>query len=190
MTSAGLLSVPLCKHNRKKGEPMHIAGQESTYASSVNTAISRLAPVSIIIDHSHFSEKNGELICMFSRKYDQYTDTVIPRAHQLASASSPTKHVRPVGLKFCVNVDFLETKIALGFFRNVSRAMSSQTYKFANSWKSSKIGKRRLNAWDAGQECAQQTSHRYGKINRQGARAKPFSLATAQSSTWNVLAGY
>lgn len=84
------------------------ASSLSDPAPSAKTAISKIAPLSITVDHLRLLDTDGELIRVLLRKYDQFTNEVYPRARQLASATSPTEPVRLVDLKFGVDVDSLE----------------------------------------------------------------------------------
>lgn len=52
------------------------------------------------------------------RKDDHYCSEVYTRARQLASSLSTTEPVRPVDLKYCIDVDFLELTVALDFIEN------------------------------------------------------------------------
>lgn len=58
---------------------------------------------------------------MFFRLYDQYCKEVISRAAQLtATGSISTEAIRPVNLKYCVDPEYLESAIALGFIEVIS----------------------------------------------------------------------
>lgn len=84
-------------------------------ASKASPATTKSAPVTITLDHPRLLETDPEAIRIFLRTYDQYANEVRSRAQQLGSSSSSTEPVRPVDLKFCVDVEFLESSIALGF---------------------------------------------------------------------------
>lgn len=81
----------------------------------VSPATTKVAPVTITVDHPRLLETDPEAIRVFLRTYDQYSNEVRSRAKQLGSSSSSSEPVRPVDFKFCVNVEFLESSIALGF---------------------------------------------------------------------------
>lgn len=75
------------------------------------------AQVGISIDHPRLASTDRETIRSFRRRYNQYTNTVLARARQLSSSDASTlttKTVRPVNLKFCFDVGFFESSIALG----------------------------------------------------------------------------
>lgn len=78
----------------------------------------KAAQVNISLDHPRLVNTDPESIRKFLRRYDQYTNTVLARAKQLstdASSTVTTESVRPVDLKFCVDVEYLESCMALGF---------------------------------------------------------------------------
>lgn len=59
-----------------------------------------------------------EYIRTFLHRYDQYTNNVLAREKQLATTGESTvtnESVRSVNLKFCVDGDFIESSITLGF---------------------------------------------------------------------------
>lgn len=84
-------------------------------APKASPATTKTAPVTISLDHPRLLETDPEAIRVFLRTYDQYANEVLARAQQLGTGSSSNEPVRPVDLKFCVNVEFLESSIALGF---------------------------------------------------------------------------
>lgn len=71
------------------------------------------------MDHPYLAEHDSESIRAFLRRYDQYCREVEARARQLVDGSSTTEVTRPANLKFCVDAEFLESKIALGFIEDV-----------------------------------------------------------------------
>lgn len=80
----------------------------------------KAAHVSLSVDHPRLLSTDAESIRTFLRRYDQYYNTVLSRARQLPTSSSSAgtstlEAVRPVDLKFCVDVEFLTSSIALGF---------------------------------------------------------------------------
>lgn len=84
-------------------------------ASSATTTISKIAPVSITVDHPRLLETNDKSIRGFLGKYNQYSNTVLSCSRQVVSGTSTTQSERAVDLKFRVDVDFLESTIVLGF---------------------------------------------------------------------------
>lgn len=84
------------------------------------TAISKLVPLSITVDHPRLLDTDGESIRAFFGKYEQYANEVFSRARQLASATSLIERARPIDPKFCVDVEFLESTITLGSIEKVS----------------------------------------------------------------------
>lgn len=93
---------------------------DSASASSASMVIYKIAPISITVDHPRLLETDGESICVLLRKYYQYANMVKNHARQQVSATSTTEPVRPVDFKSCVDVDFLESMIALGFIAEVN----------------------------------------------------------------------
>lgn len=89
-------------------------------ASTGGTATTKASSVSLTLDHPRLLETDPESIRVFLKKYDQYANEVISRARQLRTSSSGTEPVRPVDLKFCVDVEFLESSIVLEFITDAS----------------------------------------------------------------------
>lgn len=92
----------------------------SLSTSGAATGISKSIPMKISIDHSRLLETDSESIRIFLRKYDQFSNEVQARSRRLASRSASTGAARPVDLKFCVDVDLLESSILLGFIKEAS----------------------------------------------------------------------
>lgn len=54
----------------------HTSHGKSECESSATTAVSKIAPVSIKLDHPHFFNTDVEKVCVLLRKYDHYADEV------------------------------------------------------------------------------------------------------------------
>lgn len=78
------------------------------------------ATFSFSIEDPHLTDTDSESIRVFLRKYDQYCREVKSRARQIGDGSPSSEVARPANLKFCVDAEFLESKIALGFIEGVS----------------------------------------------------------------------
>lgn len=88
--------------------------------SSAATTSVKAAEVGISLDHPRLVHTDPESIRTFLRRYDQYSTTVLARAKQITSEALSTEAINPVDLKFCVDVEFLESSIALGFISNAT----------------------------------------------------------------------
>lgn len=106
----------------------------SAFASNATMEISKNAPVSITVDHPRLLDTYKESIRMFFSKSDQYANVVISQARQLASETPTTEPVRPVDIKFCVYVTFLESTMPWGSLWALPCTASSRTPKFVRSW--------------------------------------------------------
>lgn len=71
------------------------------------------APFKLTIEHPRLTETDAASIRTFLQKYEQYRYEVTSRTH-LISGSDQTKTVRPVDIKFCVDMELLESPIDLG----------------------------------------------------------------------------
>lgn len=79
---------------------------ERASVSQAVTTTAKIASFKITIDHPRLRHTDAKSICTFMRNYEQC---------QISSNSPNTENVRPVNLKFCVDVDYLQSTIALGF---------------------------------------------------------------------------
>lgn len=75
--------------------------------------MSKLAPTSITLDHPRLLATDGGSIQVLLCNYEQHSDEVLSRLRQLSLSLSSNKPVRPFRLKFCVDVNFLESTIVL-----------------------------------------------------------------------------
>lgn len=73
----------------------------------------------ILLDHLRLLKAYSKSIRSFIKRYDQHSTTVVAQANQLALKTLTTEAVKPVDLKFCVDVAFLESAIGFGFFPDV-----------------------------------------------------------------------
>jgi transposase InsO family protein len=88
-------------------------------ASSQQVAMKGSSSVSTSVNYPRLNKANAESIRVFLRLYDQYVEEVRARAQQLVPGEVSTEAVRPVKLKFCVDPEYLESIIALGFIKDV-----------------------------------------------------------------------
>lgn len=79
------------------------------------TATTKAAQINISLDHPRLLQKDSKSIRPFLRKYEQYLNEVYSHARKLMTDTvfSSTETVRPVDLKFCLDVVILESSIAL-----------------------------------------------------------------------------
>lgn len=76
--------------------------------------------VSTSVNHPRLIRTDAESIRIFLSAYDQYAKEVSTRALQLLSTGTATSEaVRPVNLKFCVDAEYLQSTIDLGFIDDV-----------------------------------------------------------------------
>ena len=75
--------------------------------------------MSATVDHPRLVKQDPNSIRIFLRLYDQYTNEVLARALQLSDSEQPAEAGKPVDLKFCVEPEYLESAIALGFIPGV-----------------------------------------------------------------------
>ena len=85
-------------------------------SSSSSTVYRRNASISTTVDHPRLIKVDPENIRVFLQAYDAYCNEVRARAEQLIMGGSPstTEISRPVGLKYCVDAEYLHAAIALG----------------------------------------------------------------------------
>lgn len=81
----------------------------------------KAAEIGISFDHPRLLKTSPEAIWSFLRKYDQYATAVLSRANQLSSPTLTMEAMKSVDLKFCIDVEFLESAIALGFLPDVQK---------------------------------------------------------------------
>lgn len=65
------------------------------------------------------TDNDSTTIWTFLRKYDKYKHEATSRARQLNGAAD-AEAALPVNIKYCVDVDFLESSIDLGFIPNAT----------------------------------------------------------------------
>lgn len=67
------------------------------------------------VGHPTLKKTDAESVRVFLRTYDQYTREVAERSAQLQlSGAVTTEPVRPVSLKFCVDIEYVEASLLLG----------------------------------------------------------------------------
>lgn len=71
------------------------------------TETSGATPFSLSLDHPKLTQTDAESIRTFLQKYDLYCSEVHARALEVTNDDNLAKLVRPVNLKFCIDVDFL-----------------------------------------------------------------------------------
>lgn len=96
------------------------AASGNAIASTTKIATTKASPISLSVDHPRLLETRPESICVFLRKCNQYANQIIFRARQLGSDTASTKPAQPVDLKFCMDVEYLESFIALDFISDVT----------------------------------------------------------------------
>lgn len=73
------------------------------------------------IDHPRLTKTDSTSIRSFLRAYDQYVTEIAERSKQLTAASTiTTEAISPVNLKFCVDAEWIDSLIALGFIESIS----------------------------------------------------------------------
>lgn len=76
--------------------------------------------VSTTVDHPRLLKTDSAAIRSFLRSYDQYAKEVEERARQLSRHTVVTEPISPVHLKFCVDADWIESLLTLGFIADTS----------------------------------------------------------------------
>ena len=72
------------------------------------------------VDHLGLLRNYSESIRTSLKLYEQYSKEVTSRAEQLAGASNKTaEDPRPIIIKYCVDADWLESIVFVGFIENV-----------------------------------------------------------------------
>ena len=70
------------------------------------------------VDHPKLLNTDAASIRSFIRSYDQYAKEVEQRAKQLsATMTISTETITPVSIKFCCDVEWIESLIALSFLK-------------------------------------------------------------------------
>lgn len=73
------------------------------------------------VDHPRLSKTDATSIRKFLRSYDQYAKEIEERARQhMKDDSFSGEAVTPVHLKFCVDAEWIESLIELGFIDKIS----------------------------------------------------------------------
>lgn len=90
----------------------------SSSQAAASVSIQSASVISTSVNHPRLLRTDAESIRIFLRLYDQYKDEVSARALQLTDNGSSTEAVRPVNLKFCVDADWLESAVTLGFIND------------------------------------------------------------------------
>lgn len=90
---------------------------------NAETAATEAASVLLTVNHSRLLMTEGESVRIFLKKCDQYSSEVEALEKQLSTDSAKSEIVTPVGIKFCVDAEYLELSIALGF------VFDSKSYK-------------------------------------------------------------
>lgn len=70
------------------------------------------------LQNPRLSKTDSEYIWIFLRKYDQYANELTERAKQFGE--SVERRTRPVELRFCIEIEYLESAIDLGFIREAT----------------------------------------------------------------------
>lgn len=73
------------------------------------------------VNHPRLSKTDAASICTFTREYDQYAKEIEERARQLVGEHEiSTEAVTPVHLKYCVDYEWIESVLDLGFIDGVT----------------------------------------------------------------------
>lgn len=90
-----------------------------TGASSSNSQDTQLNAT--LVDHPRLTKTDTLSIRTFLRAYDQYSKKIQDRARQLVGKSVvSTEAVTPVHLNVCVDLEWIESLIDLGFMEDVT----------------------------------------------------------------------
>ena len=72
-----------------------------------------------IVSHPRLTSTDSASIRTFLAAYDQYVNEVNERAKQLSKDDKVLESVRPVNIKFCIDMEWLKSAIALEFIDDV-----------------------------------------------------------------------
>lgn len=85
--------------------------------SAATTSV-KTSEVGISLDHPPLVKTDPEFKRPLLRRFDQYSTTTLALVKQITTDSLSTEVIKPVGLKFCVDPEFLQSSIALGLVSN------------------------------------------------------------------------
>ena len=92
----------------------HADSFESTSVQGVTTQGTSFVATSV--NHPRLVRTDAKLVRRFLRRHDQYSIEVSARAQQLIlHGTTTTEAVRPVNLKYCVDSEYIESAVVLGF---------------------------------------------------------------------------
>lgn len=103
----------LSARSSDRKDPFSVVGEHIISRTSRSAFSSRA--VSPAVDHPHLIDTVAATIRTFLRKYDQYMNVVLSLGQQVSCAEESILVVRPVDIKFFVDVDFVEFSIDLCF---------------------------------------------------------------------------
>ncbi len=93
--------------------------QTRAMSSALQTPTTSASYRAASIDHPRLDEFDAESVRKFLSEYDQYAREIIEFSQQLQrDGAVTTEPVQPVSLKFCVNVDLVESLLTLGLIEN------------------------------------------------------------------------
>jgi len=104
----------------------------SDEVSHASVAASTAPSVTTLVSHPRLLRTDADSIRVFLRLYDQYCCEVVARVQKITqSGTVMTESVRPVNLKYCVDPEYLESVIALGFLKDVDdyESLSDETLR-------------------------------------------------------------
>lgn len=105
-------------------EPTPSLSSEGATRLKPTEELSRAEPLSLTVDHHHLIDIDTASIRRFPRNLYQYGNFVLSPAQKVSCVEVSKELFRLVDIKFCVDVDLLESFIHLG---NVPDANSYET---------------------------------------------------------------
>ena len=90
-------------------------------ADDCAVVMQQAATVTASVNHPRLHRTDPESIRTFLKLYDQHKEEVLSGAEQITGACTTTNEAaRPINIKYCVDPDWLESLITLGFIDDVT----------------------------------------------------------------------
>lgn len=107
-------------HYNMASVPSSFELSDTKTSNITKTIVQSALSVSVRADHPKLVRSGSESACRFLNSYDQHAYEVIARARQLGTNVVVLEASRPVGLKFCVDIEYINFTITLGLIHSVS----------------------------------------------------------------------
>lgn len=108
---------------------------ENTATNATTPATQSASSISVTVDHPKLAQTYPESTCRFLSSYGNCVNKIVARATELDSNVIDLEATRGVGVKSCLNIEFVNSMIALGWIFSVT-----SYHNFTNSQLSSYLG--------------------------------------------------